>query len=80
MQDSMADQSVSCNTSTHSVSTVVDSSEVLLQVIPVKAISNSGRQITTYGLIDSGSDITLVDPSLVKLLNEQAFSHDSERF
>ena len=48
---------------------MVDSSEVLLQVIPVKMTSNSGRQITTYGLIDSGSDITMVDPSLVKLLN-----------
>jgi len=68
-QDSMADQGTACNTSTHSVSAVVDSSEVLLQVISVKVISNSGRQITTYGLIDSGSDITMVDRSLVKLLN-----------
>ena len=48
-QGSMADQGTSCNTSTHSVSAVVDSSEVLLQGIPVKVISNSGRQITTYG-------------------------------
>ncbi|XP_068741884.1 uncharacterized protein [Montipora capricornis] len=68
-QDSLADQGTSCNTSAHSVNSVVNSSEVLLQVIPVKVISNSGRQITTYGLIDSGSDITMVDPSLVKLLN-----------
>ena len=68
-QDLMIDQGTSCNTSMHSVSAAVDSSEVLLQVIPVKVISNSGRQITTYGLIDSGSDITMVDPSLVKLLN-----------
>ncbi|XP_068712758.1 uncharacterized protein [Montipora foliosa] len=68
-QDSLADQGTSCNTSAHSVNPVVNSSEVLLQVIPVKVISNSGRQITTYGLIDSGSDITMVDPSLVKLLN-----------
>jgi len=68
-QDSIANQGTSCSTSTHSVSAVVDSSEVLLQVIPVKVISNSGRQITTNGLIDSGSDITMVDPSLVKLLN-----------
>ena len=45
-QDSMTDQSTSCNTSTHSVSAVVDSSEVLLQVIPVKVISNSDSQIT----------------------------------
>ena len=53
-QDSMADQGTSCNASTHSVSAVDDSSEVLLEVIPVKVISNSGRQITTYGLADSG--------------------------
>ena len=35
----------------------------------MKVISNSGNQITTYGLIDSGSDITMIDPSIVKLLN-----------
>ena len=46
-----------------------DSCDVFLQVIPVKVISNSGNQITTYGLIDSGSDITMIDPSIVKLLN-----------
>ena len=68
-QDLITDQGTSCNTLMHSVSAAVDSSEALLQVIPVKVISNSGRQITTYGLIDSGSDITMVDPSLVKLLN-----------
>jgi len=54
---------------THSASAVVNSSEILLEVIPVKVISNSGRQITTYGLTDSGSDINMVDPSLVWLLN-----------
>ena len=45
------------------------SCEVLLQVIPVRVISKSGNQITTFGLLDSGSDITIIDPSLVKLLN-----------
>ena len=70
-QDLITDQGTSCNTSMHSVSTAVDSYEVLLQIIPVKVISNSGRQITTYGLIDSGSDITMVDPFLVKLLNTE---------
>ena len=68
-QDVMVDQGTSRNTSMYSVSAAVDSSEVLLQVIPVKVISNSGHQITTYGLNDSASDITMVDPSLVKLLN-----------
>ena len=56
-------------TSRCSTSATVDSCEVLLQVIPVKVISNAGRQVTTYGLVDSGSDITMIDPSLVKLLN-----------
>lgn len=45
------------------------SCEVLLQVIPVRVISKSGNQITTFGLLDSGSDITMTDLSLVKLLN-----------
>ena len=45
------------------------SCEVLLQVIPVRVISKSGNQITTFGLLDSGSDITMIDPSLMKLLN-----------
>ena len=44
-------------------------SVMFLQVIPVKVISNSGNQIKTCGLIDSGSDITMIDPSNVKLLN-----------
>ena len=42
---------------------------VLTRAIPVHVISNSGNQITTYGLIDSGSAITMIDPSIVKLLN-----------
>ena len=32
-------------------------------------ISKSGSQITTYGLLDSGSDIIMIDPSLVRLLD-----------
>ena len=32
-------------------------------------MSSAGCQITTYGLIESGSDITMIDPSLVELLN-----------
>ena len=59
----------SYNTSSRSVSAVVDSSEVLLQVTPVKVMSNSGRQITTYGPLDSGSDIAMVESSPVKLLH-----------
>ena len=56
-------------TSTCSTSASVGPCEVLLQVIPVKVMSSAGCKITTYVLIDSGSDITMIDPSLVELLN-----------
>lgn len=68
-QNSVPDVGTLCSTSTSSTCAAIDSCEVLLQVIPVKVISNAGCQITTYGLVDSGSDITMIDPSLVKLLN-----------
>lgn len=55
--------------STCSTTAAVNSCEVLLQVIPVKLISNNGSQTTAYGLVDSGSDITVIDPSLVRMLN-----------
>ena len=42
--------------------------EVLLQVVPVKVISDDGHSLTTYALLDSGSDITMIDPSLAMLL------------
>ena len=64
-QNSVPDQGTFSTVS----SAASDSCDVFLQVIPVKVISNSGNQITTYGLIDSGSDITMIDPSIVKLLN-----------
>ncbi|XP_015760861.1 PREDICTED: uncharacterized protein LOC107340022 [Acropora digitifera] len=64
-QNSVPDQGTLSTVS----SAASDSCDVFLQVIPVKVISNSGNQITTYGLIDSGSDITIIDPSIVKLLN-----------
>ena len=32
-------------------------------------ISKAGSQITSYDLLDSGSDITMIDQLLVKLLN-----------
>ena len=34
--------------------------EVLLQVIPLRIINEDGNQVTTYGLIDSGSDVTMI--------------------
>ena len=51
--------------------TTVESSEILLQIIPLKIIGDNGRSITTYDLVDSGSDVTMIDPSLVDQLRIQ---------
>ena len=37
--------------------TMEESSEILLQIIPLKVIGENGRSITTYGLVDSRSDV-----------------------
>ena len=47
---------------------VCRSNEVLLKVISVKIVNGKGDAITTYGLIDSGSDVTFIDRSLVREL------------
>ena len=52
-----------------SAAIATESLEVLLQVVPLKVIGKNGKAITTYGLIDSGSDITMIDPSLTTQLN-----------
>jgi len=44
--------------------TMAESSEIVLQIIPLKVIGDNGRSITTYGPIDSGFDVTMIDPSL----------------
>ena len=44
------------------------STDVLLQVIPIKIVNPDGKIVTTYGLIDSGSNVTLIDQSLVQQL------------
>ena len=49
-------------------------SEALLQIVPVKVIVNNGTAVTSYGLIDSGSDVTMIDPSLVEKLGIQGES------
>ena len=49
-------------------------SSVLLQIVPLKVIRNNGTAVTTYGLIDSGSDVTMIDPSLVEKLGIQGES------
>ena len=40
----------------------------MLQVIPLRIINEDGNQVTTYGLIYSGSDVTMIDLSLVEQL------------
>ena len=57
--------------STCATATVAESSEIYLQIMPLKVIANDGRHTTTYGLIDSGSDVTMIDPSLVDQLGIQ---------
>ena len=54
--------------------TMVRPSEILLQIVPLKIIGNNGTTVTTYGLIDSGSDVTMIDPSLVEKLEIQGES------
>ena len=49
-------------------------SEILLQTVPLKVIGDNGTTVTTYGLIDSGSDVTMIDPSLVEKLEIQGES------
>ena len=53
-------------------------------MVLIRVMSEAGNHITTYGLVDSGSDITMIDPSLVKLLNiigidKQTFTYYSEQ-
>ena len=50
---------------------MVESSEILLQFILLKVIGDNGRSLTTYGLVDSGSDVTIIDPSLIEQLEIQ---------
>ena len=57
--------------STCATATVAESSEIFLQIIPLRIIDNDGRQTTTYGLINSGSDVTMIDPFLVQQLGIQ---------
>ena len=45
-----------------------DSETVLLQVVPVRVVGSNGLAVTTYAMLDSGSEVALVDPSLVSSL------------
>ena len=46
-----------------------DSDSVLLQVVPLRVFGKRGKVVTTYAMLDSGSEITLVDPSLASTLD-----------
>ena len=48
-----------------------DSDSVLLQVVPLRVLGEQGKIVTTYAMLDSGSEITLVDPSLASSLGLQ---------
>ena len=60
LQDNPPAPSSDCTTTT-----MARPSKVLLQIVPLKVIGNNGTAVTTYGLIDSGSDVTMINPSLV---------------
>ena len=57
--------------SVSATASTAESSEILLQIIPLKVIGDDGRSITTYGLVYSGSDVTMIDPSLIEELEIQ---------
>ncbi|CAB4014788.1 Hypothetical predicted protein [Paramuricea clavata] len=64
------DKNIELQTVTSSTATSKEHHAVLLRVIPVRVIGE--RQVaTTYAMLDSGSEITLVDPSLVKQVGAQ---------
>ena len=45
-----------------------DPGTILLQVVPLRVMGADGLVVTNYAMLDSGSEITLVDPSLVSSL------------
>ncbi|CAB4009683.1 Hypothetical predicted protein [Paramuricea clavata] len=64
------DKNIELPTVTSSTATSKATHAVLLRVIPVRVIGE--RQVaTTYAMLDSGSEITLVDQSLVKQVGAQ---------
>ena len=45
-----------------------ESSEILVQIILLNILGNNGKSMTTYGLINSGSYVTMIDPSPIDQL------------
>ena len=54
--------------------TLETSDAVLLRVVPIRVIGQHGVVTTIYAMLDSGSEITLVDPSLIEQLRVQGRS------
>ena len=54
--------------------TLETSGAILLLVIPVRVIGQNEVATTTYAMLDSGSEISLVDPSLIEQLGVQGRS------
>ena len=50
---------------------MAESSGILLQIIPLQVIGDNEKSITIYGLVNSGSDVTMTDPSLIGQLGIQ---------
>ena len=48
-----------------------DPGTILLQVVPLRVIGADGLAVTTYAMLDCGSEITLVDPSTCSFLKTQ---------
>lgn len=75
-EDHVADDpSTSVNNVTAATSCTTTGTEdsadtVLLQVVrPLRVIGHNGMAVRTYAMLDSGSEFTLFDPSLVRLLS-----------
>ena len=58
----------------NNTTTLETSGAVLLQVVPVRVIGHHGAATTTSAMLDSGLEITLVDPSLMEQLGVQGRS------
>ena len=51
------------------ISLLDDSDAVLLQVLPLRVSGKRGKVVTTYAMLDSRSEITLVEPTLMSSLD-----------
>ena len=58
----------------NNATTLETSDAVLLQVVPVRVIGQHGLAPTTYAMLHSGSEVSLVDPSLIDQLGVQGRS------